>query len=154
MNYEKIEDVIVGRLTMPGVSVSALPHISALNEARPVTKPQLFVLVNGGSFSDRENLSVVSQLEDIQVEIFMRAKNRRGKLGIFALYEECSRLLLGFKVPGAKEAITFNQFGYVAGIQNTWQYALIVSFSAYRMEAEDKEPYDTTIKKITTNIKP
>lgn len=150
MNYEQYEDQIVELLKMQEVTVDVLPHIALLNEARPTSKPQIFVIINGGSFAEPENLAVISQLETVQCEIFIRAKSRRGKLGVFGLYEEFSKKLLGYKLTGAKTAITFNQFGYVAGIQNNWQYALTFSFDRYKVEA-DGSVETKLIKKITTN---
>lgn len=150
MNYEHYEDAIVDLLKMKGVTVGVLPHVAVLNDARPTAQPQLFVIINGGNFAEPENLAVTSQLETIQGEIFIRAKNRRGKLGIFDLYEKISELLLGYRILGAKTVVTFNQFGYVAGIQNNWQYALTFSFDAYKVEV-DRSGDTGTIREITIN---
>lgn len=151
MNYEHCEDAIVDLLKMKGVTVGVLPHVAVLNDARLTAQPQLFVIINGGNFAESENLAVTSQLETIQGEIFIRAKNRRGKLGIFDLYDEISSRLLGYRMTGAKTVITFNQFGYVAGIQNNWQYALTFSFDAYKVEVDRTEDAGT-IKEITINV--
>ncbi|MDR2448712.1 MAG: Gp37 family protein [Prevotellaceae bacterium] len=146
--YGQYEDLLVERLQMDGVDVSILPHIDHLNVARPTTRPQLFVLLNGGNFDEPANLSVISQLETLSGEIFIRALKRRGELGVFDLYEKISHRLLGYWLPNAQSAITFNSFGYVAGVQNNWQYALTFSFGHYKVECPDEEPAGT-IKKIT-----
>jgi hypothetical protein len=147
--YGQYEDLLVERLQMEGVDVSILPHTDAMNAVRPTTKAQLFVLINGGTFEDPANLAVISQLETLSAEIFIRALKRRGELGVFDLYEKISRRLLGYWLPNAQSAITFNSFGYVAGVQNNWQYALTFSFGHYKVACPDEEESAGTIKKIT-----
>ncbi|MDL2289955.1 Gp37 family protein [Paludibacteraceae bacterium OttesenSCG-928-F17] len=152
MNYEKYENELVERLAIKGADTKVLPHVATLNEPRQTAKPQLFVIINGANFESPDNLGNSAQLETVQGEIFIRAKHRRGKLGIFHLYELLTDLLMGYRLEGAKTSIVFNQFGYVAGIQNNWQYALTFSFTAYRMPKEVTEEY-VLIKEINTPIK-
>lgn len=75
--YERYEDELVTLLQMPGVDVKPLPKIEALELPRQTEKPQIFVLVNGTEFAEREELAVVAQLGTVQCELFIRAKNRR-----------------------------------------------------------------------------
>lgn len=151
--YEKYENEIVALLQMDGVEVKPLPKILDLETPRQTAKPQIFVLVNGGEFAEREELAVVAQLETIQCELFFRAKNRRGKLGLFDVYETAKNRLLGHRMQGAKSPIYFNSFGYVSGLHNYWQYALTFSFGAYSIEVEKTD--DTPlIRKITHELKP
>ncbi|MDR3133014.1 MAG: Gp37 family protein [Prevotellaceae bacterium] len=149
--YGQYEDLLVERLRMDGVYTSVLPYVEALNVVRPTNKSQLFVIINGGNFEEPSNLGVISQLETVNCEVFIRALKRRGELGIFDLYEKISRRLLGYKLPHAQSAITFNSFGYVAGVQNNWQYALTFSFGHYKVESPDEQPTET-IKQITNKI--
>ncbi|MDE6876484.1 MAG: Gp37 family protein, partial [Alistipes sp.] len=115
-------------------------------------KPQIFVLVNGGEFDEREETTTIAQLETIQCELFFRAKNRRGKTGIFATYETVKKRLLGHRIKGSKTPIYFKSFGYVSGSHNCWQYALTFSFAAYSVQAV--QPEDTpAIRQITHEIK-
>ncbi len=134
--YERYEDELVALLQMPGVDVRPLPKIEALELPRQTEKPQIFVLVNGTEFSEREDLAVVAQLGTIQCELFIRTKNRRGKLGLFDVYETAKSRLLGYRMHGAKTPIYFNSFGYVSGLHNYWQYALTFSFTAYTVESD------------------
>ena len=149
--YGQYEDLLLERLQMEGVDVSVLPHTEALNMARPTARPQLFILLNGGNFDEPSNLAVISQLETLSGEVFIRALQRRGEWGVFDLYEKISRRLLGYWLPAAQSAITFNSFGYVAGVQNNWQYALTFSFGHYKVGCPDEGPVGT-IKKITNNV--
>jgi hypothetical protein len=151
--YEQYEDLLVERLQIEGVDISVLPHTDALNMARPTTRPQMFILLNGGAFDEPANLAVISQLETLSGEIFIRALQRRSELGVFDLYEKVSRRLLGYWLPNAQSAITFNSFGYVAGVQNNWQYALTFSFGHYKVACLDDEQHLAgTIKKITNKV--
>ncbi len=146
------EDQIVELLIMPGVDVSILPTEAELNRPRPTAVPQLFVIINGSTFDDPGTLGEpTAQSETIQGEIFIRANKRRGPLGIFDLYDKVSERLLGRKLPGTILPITFTQFGYVAGIQNNWQYALTFSFATYRVGKceSDAAPF---IKQINHEI--
>jgi hypothetical protein len=149
--YGQYEDLLAERLQMEGVDVSILPHTDALNAVRPTTRPQLFVLINGGTFEEPTNLAVISQLETLTGEIFIRALQRRGELGVFDLYEKISRRLLGYWLPHAQSAITFNSFGYVAGLHNNWQYALTFSFGHYKVGCLDEQPTGT-IKQIKNTL--
>lgn len=154
MTYEQYEDEIVGLLKMRGVTVTVLPHEAALSELRATAQPQLYIIINGSNFGEPEDLGMTAQRETLQCEIFIRAKSRWGHLGIFSLYGEISKRLLGRKLPDAVTPIVFGQFGYVAGIQNNWQYALTFSFDAYKVEADPEgiEPVGL-IKKITVKTK-
>lgn len=149
--YERYEDEIVELLQMPGVDVTPLPKIEALELPRQTQKPLIFVLVNGGEFAEREEMAVVAQLETVQCELFIRVKNRRGKMGLFTVYEEAKKRLLGYRLQGAKTPIYFNSFGYVSGLHNYWQYALTFSFAAYSVQAD--QPDETPlIREITHEI--
>lgn len=151
MNYEPFEDAIIDLLkAIPGVIVTPLPHVAALNDPRPTSKPQLFVIVNGSNFTPPDEVGIVSQLTAVQCEIFMRAKVRRGIKGINWLYEQVEKCLLGYRLPNAITPIVFSDFGYVAGIQNNWQYALTFTFNTYIVQPDRREPVGT-IKKITVN---
>ncbi len=151
MNYEKIENEIVERLQIKGVETDNLPHIGKLNEARRTGKPQLYVLVNGGNLDPPVQLEIPVQKEFIKAEIFIRAKERRGELGIFYLYEMITDRLMGFKPSGAAGGIVFEAFGYVAGNLNDWQYMLSFSFPTFRVPVAT--PSETgTIKKLQTTI--
>ena len=160
--YDRYEDELVTLLQMPGVDVKPLPKIEALELPRQTEKPQIFVLVNGTEFAEREELAVVAQLGTVQCELFIRAKNRRGTvrggrgggagnrrgiLGLFDVYEAAKSRLLGHRMLGAKTPIYFNSFGYVSGLHNYWQYALTFSFAAYTVEA-DRPDSVPTIKEI------
>lgn len=107
--YERYEDELVTLLQMPGVDVKPLPKIEALELPRQTEKPQIFVLVNGTEFAEREELAVVAQLGTVQCELFIRAKNRRGKLGLFDVYEAAKSRLLGHRMLGAKTPIYFRE---------------------------------------------
>lgn len=149
--YERYEDEIVQLLQMPGVDVTPLPKIEALELPRQTQKPQIFVLVNGGEFAEREETAVVAQLETVQCELFIRAKSRRGKMGVFTVYEEAKTRLLGHRPQGAKTPIYFNSFGYVSGLHNYWQYALTFSFAAYSVQSDQPDDIPM-IRKITHEI--
>ena len=84
-----------------------------------------------------------AQLGTVQCELFIRAKNRRGKLGLFDVYEAAKSRLLGYRMQGAKTPIYFNSFGYVSGLHNYWQYALTFSFAAYSVEADRPDDIPT-----------
>lgn len=150
MNFEVYEDAIVELLTMPGMDVKPLPLQSELNAARPSMKPQVYVIIHGSNFGERDRLEVVSQSETVQGEIFLMARTRRGEFGIYDVFERIAARLLGFEMPGALTPITFSQFGHVEGVQNTWTFALTFSFQTYRVQEEnetaDNEPL---IRKIT-----
>lgn len=153
--YEKYENEIVALLQIPGVEVKPLPKVLDLETPRQTAKPQIFVLVNGGDFAERENLAVVAQLETVQCELFFRAKTRRGKLGLFEVYEAAKIRLLGHRMQGAKTPIYFNSFGYISGLHNYWQYALTFSFGAYSVEADKSTSADVVpMKKITHEFQP
>lgn len=149
MNYDQYEDVFVSRLEMPDVEVKVLPHVAALNAERPTGRPQLYVILHGATFGEEDNLNVVAQEETVNGEIFIRAKERRGDLGIFDLYEKICARLLGFRPPHAKESVTLGQFGYVTGAQNNWEYFLSFSFVKYRVQVDEEQ--DTQLITQITN---
>lgn len=149
--YERYEDELVELLKMQGVEVKPLPKVEALELPRQTQIPQIFILVNGTEYAEREELTVVAQLGTVQCEVFIRAKNRRGKGGLFEVFEEVKKRLLGYRMQDAKTPIYFNSFGYVSGLHNYWQYALTFSFGAYAVEV-DKSDDGPIIKQITHEI--
>ena len=83
---------------------SRCQKVEALELPRQTERPQIFVLVNGTEFAEREELAVVAQLGTVQCELFIRAKNRRGKLGLFDVYEAAKSRLLGYRMQGRENA--------------------------------------------------
>lgn len=151
-SYERYEDEIVELLKMPGAEVMPLPKVETLELPHQTQKPQIFVLINGGEFDEREETTTIAQLETIQGELFFRAKNRRGKTGIYATYETVKKRLLGHRIKGSKTPIYFKSFGYVSGSHNCWQYALTFSFAAYSVQTVQPDDIPA-IRQITHEIK-
>jgi hypothetical protein len=150
--YEGYENAIIERIQRDGVDVSALPHVDVLNEALQTDRPQLFVIYNGSDYAEPEELALIVQAETMHFEIFICSRNRQGEAGVFDLYRHITTRLLGYKPAGARTKIAFNNFKYVSGLQNNWQYALTFSFTGYAVEQPDEEAY-TLIKDINNNIK-
>ena len=150
MTYEEYENLFAEQLKMPGVDVSVLPSLEALNMARMTVKPRVFVIYNGSQFAEREELDVVAQAETLRFEVFIQAIKRSGANGIFGVADEVNRRLLGFCPPDAQFPITFSEFGYVSGVQNGWQYALAFTFTAYKIEACRPEP-EQVVTKVNFN---
>lgn len=146
--YEDLENVIVERLKMPGVEVSALPVVDVLNDPRPTAKPYLYIMYNGSMFGDPDNMATIAQKETLNFEIFIKAKSRRGKNGVFMVSEEVKGRLMGWRPDGAITPVTLSSFGYVAGNQNNWQYMLSFTFDRYAVQRDFSET-PTTIKQIT-----
>lgn len=146
--YEDYENGFVNRLNMSGVEVSALPTVDALNDPRPATRPTLYVMYNGSSYSDPENMAATTQKETLNFEVFIKAKSRRGKNGIFVVSEEVKGRLMGWRPAGAITPVILSSFGYVAGNQNNWQYMLTFEFTRYVTQRDFAEPTET-IKQIT-----
>lgn len=148
MMYEDYENGFVDRLNMPGVEVSALPMVEVLNDPRPTAKPYLYIMYNGSTYSDPENMAATTQKETLNFEVFIKAKSRRGKNGVFAVAEEVKGRLMGWRPAGAITPVTLSSFGYVTGNQNNWQYMLTFEFTRYVTQRDFTEPTET-IKQIT-----
>lgn len=153
MTYEDYEDVIVGLLdNIPETKVSSLPFVGDLNTPLNGTSPMVYVMINGSNFGDDSPLSGSAMKETVNGEIFIKARQRRGALGIFATYEQIKALLLGYSFEDAVSPVTFNQFGYVASQTSIWHYSLTFSFERMIVQTEQSiEPTPPLIKKITTN---
>lgn len=146
--YEDYENTIVDRLNLPGVEVSALPTVDVLNDPRPTAKPYLYIVYNGSTFGDPENIAATMQKETLNFEVFIKAKSRRGKNGVFAVAEEVKGRLMGWRPAGTITPVVLSSFGYVAGNQNNWQYMLSFEFARYAVQRDFAEPTET-IKQIT-----
>lgn len=146
--YEDYENTIVDWLNLPGVEVSALPTVDVLNDPRPTAKPYLYIMYNGSTFGDPENMAATTQKETLNFEAFIKAKSRRGKNGVFAVAEEAKGRLMGWRPAGAITPVVLSSFGYVSGVQNNWQYMLTFEFTRYVTQQDFAEPTET-IKQIT-----
>lgn len=146
--YEDYEDGFVERLKMQGVDVSALPTVDALNDPRPTAKPYIYIMYNGSSYGDPENITATTQKETLNFEVFFKAKSRRGKNGVLAVAEEVKGRVMGWKPTGAITPVVLSSFGYVTGNQNNWQYMLTFEFARYVTQRDFSEPTET-IKQIT-----
>lgn len=151
MLYEEYEDIIIERARMLGIDVSALPYVEALNDPRPTAKPQVYIMYNGSSFSDPENIGATVQRETLNFEIFIKARSRRGERGVFAVSEEIKGRLMGWKPDGAITPVAFTSFGYVTGVMNNWQYMMTFTFDRYAVQRDFSQP-ERLIKKITPKI--
>ena len=145
--YDEYEDMIVSRLQIPGVDVSPLPLVWALNQARAVTNPRVYVIFTGSTFEDSNRLGEFAQDETLSFKLVIEARTRDGASGIFAVTEEVVRRLLTWKVPDATRRISLTSFAYVDGIQNNWQYQLAFTFPRICIRTEP-EPNDELIKEI------
>lgn len=139
MTYGEYEDDIVKRLDIPGVEVKTLPDVAALNTEQATLTPVIYVILHGAVFGERKNLSAVAQQETINGQLFFRARERRGELGVFGLYEKACERLLGYRPPDAKESVTLGQFGYVTDSQNNREYFASFSFTKVRVQADEPE---------------
>lgn len=148
MSYEDYENGFVDRLKMPGVEVSVLPAVDVLNDPRPAARPYIYIMYNGSTYGDPENMAATTQKETLNFEVFFKAKSRRGKNGVFAVSEEVKGRLMGWPPAGAITPVTLSSFGYVTGNQNNWQYMLTFSFDRYVTQREFTEPAPP-IKQIT-----
>lgn len=143
MTYEDYEDNFVDRLKMLGAAVSALPTVEVLNDPRPTAKACVYVMYNGSTYSDLKNITATVQKETLNFEVFIKAKNRRGKNGIFALTEEIKGRVMGWRPGGAITPVALSSFGYVTGTQNNWQYMLSFTFDRYAVQRDFiEEPRD------------
>ena len=148
ITYDEYESLIVERLTMDGVDVSPLPLQEVLNEPKVAHKPRIYVIFTGSTFEDTSRLGEFTQNEPLTFEIYIQARTRAGAGGIFEVAEEAIQRLLKWRPPGANRKISFKSFGYLAGVQNNWQYTLQFGFPRTRIAREEKEDI-VLIKKIT-----
>ena len=149
--YDELENIIVERLSMELAKVSPLPKISEINEARSaITDTRIYVIYTGSKFTDSSQLGDFAQEETLTFEAYIQARTRDGKSGIFSVSEEAIERILKWRVPDSTERISLISFGYVDGIQNSWQYMLKFSFPRLRIMREELQD-QKLIKKITTN---
>ena len=136
--YGEYEDLVVQRLQNDGWEVSPLPPIAALNA--PQSKPRVYVLFTGSTFSSLSYFGDYAQDETLTFEVFIVARSREGDKGIFATAEEIIQRLLKWRPDDdAIDNVTLNAFGYVDGIQNSWQYKLTFSFARVCVRREEEE---------------
>jgi len=147
IGYDTYEGLIIERLVMPNVEVSALPLTDDLNIPRAVVKPRIYVIFTGSTFEDTPHLGEFTQDETLNFELYIQARTRHGEDGIFAVAEEAIQRLMKWRPKDATQKIIMTTFGYVTGIQNNWQYVLKFSFPRVRIMREDIEDY-ILIKKI------
>jgi hypothetical protein len=151
MKYEQYENAIVERLQMKGIVTGAFPNENNLDTAFG-GKPNVYVLLNGSTFGNPENLGGIAQMEKVHFAVVLFAFHRRGKSGMYALLEETSKRLLGYKLPGTATPITLDALGYSRDTRGVWQYELTFSFSTYSVQRDDEGETAPLIKQITNNL--
>ena len=149
--YDEYENLYVGILSDANVDVSALPLIDDLNVPRVLTKPRIYVIYTGSTFADLSNFGDYAQEETMSFEVYIQAQKRDGANGIFATAEEAIQRIIKTRMPDSRHRTTLQAFGYVTGIQNSWQYRLTFTFPRIRVMREVEIDYGL-IKKITTNL--
>ncbi|MDR0542466.1 MAG: Gp37 family protein [Dysgonamonadaceae bacterium] len=155
MKYENYEKIIIERLTCPELDVqNREPNTSELNRQRQTTKPAVYVLYQGSSFAEPEELGMISQTETMTFDIIIFARKQRGEKGAYAAFEIITRRLLGYRTQGMRTPVTFLKFGYVSETNTTYQYALQCSFTSYIVQScnEEETGQPPLIKQITNNI--
>ena len=139
MTYEDYENAIVELLDeIADTKVSLLPYVGELNAPMSTASPTVYVMVNGSNFATDSVMSLMSMKETVNCEIYIKARTRRGNLGVFATFEAVSKKLLGHRFADSLSPVVLGQFGYVSGLQNNWSYALTFSFERMRVEVEKK----------------
>ena len=156
MKYENYEKMIIARLQKcPELDVQTKEiDSSGLNKQQQSSKPMVYVLYQGSTFDEPQELGMISQLETMAFDIIIFARKQRGSTGAYAAFEILTKNLLGYREKGMRSPIIFQKFGYVSETNTTWQYALQCSFTGYIVESCDEENSEQPplIKKITNNL--
>jgi hypothetical protein len=155
MKYEKYEKMIIDRLTScPELDVQTEEiDSSGLNRSQQSSKPTVYVLYQGSTYGEPQELGMISQTETMTFEVILFTRKQRGPAGAYAAFEILTKKLLGYREKGMRTPLVFQKFGYVSETNATYQYALQCSFTSYIVENEDEGTEDPTlIKKITNNM--
>jgi len=147
--YGEYEELIVARLENTEWNVAPLPLTSTLNTVQP--RPLVYVIFTGSTFDDTPNLGDFAEDEALNFEVYITARTRTSKGGVFEVADEVIERLLKWQLPDATRKIKLHSFGYVDGVQNNWQYVLKFGFPRVRVMREEAEEH-VPIKKITNII--
>lgn len=137
IDYGQKEDDICALLANDVYDVFPLPETEA-EMARNFIKPTVFICCVGADFGSPENLGVLCQEETVTFEAIIRAKNRRGTAGIFAIVKDIFDKMMGYKFPGC-DKIQLIRHGYIEGNPNNWNYVFSFSLNAKSVENQPEE---------------
>lgn len=138
-SYDLLEDKIVEKLhplVESGIEVLSSPDTDAeYNEnGKPFEFTRVTVMYAMSEFDDQPikgepknyAMGIVKQNEFAEITLNFQARKRRGVKGLFAVYQDCKNLILGFRPEGWGK-IFFKDFLYVERSKdNVWFYALTV----------------------------
>lgn len=102
--YETLENTLVALFAGTGAAFTVfdtapLPDFEI--EYRPQQpRPQVYVSYDSSEFTDSETLSKITQEEKLYIGFEIHSKTRRGDKGVFSIFEEICKRVLGLKLMG------------------------------------------------------
>jgi hypothetical protein len=126
MNIKQFEDDIKDRLVskLPNTYDIIVMEDSEEEAKRIVNKPQIAVAYWQSDFEIPKSTAEISQENTVVFSCFMTAKRRRSDTGIYVMYDELKRALLGWIPPQCFEPITFRQLQFQQNVDGYFVYQL------------------------------
>lgn len=142
MNYEAIEDSIKNRLAAKlaaGIDAKVMEDTEA-DVNRPVTSPRATVCFFASDFDPSRSTAQISQDDTATFAIMITARKRRGLKGVYDIYNQCAKWLLGWTPTGCSQKIQFKKFQFELNEDGWYTFGLYLETKA--MMVEDISEYE------------
>jgi hypothetical protein len=161
MEYDELEDQLValfgkdkdenGELIPEFFDIKPCPEFESEYSANAMAKTRVFCYYDSSDYSNTEPIDAVMQEETISIGFDIRARARRGDVGIFATAKRIKKVILGYKIPGYDK---FQLSTLVPNINpknpspNDWHYSL--QFTTTTHICEDQPDTEQNVYNLIT----
>lgn len=136
MNYESVEDSIKDRLSdilAEGIVARVMEETEAEVD-RPRTAPTATVCFYASDFDPSKSTAEIHQDDTITFVVMITSRKRRGTGGVYDIYNQCRKALLGWTPQGCLQKIQFKQFKIELNEQGEFTYGLYLETKALIVE--------------------
>lgn len=155
MNYELLEDQVVGRLqpfTTVGIQVEKLPETESQRKQVNPGGARFTVIYAGSEYEGTNSTAQVSQNEKVFIQVLIESTFLRGEKGIYNLISLLKKALTGFRPQNLTklQVSKHHTIGQPEAdkLNNMWNYQII--FQGTNLHVEDfTEDISVLLKKIT-----
>jgi hypothetical protein len=139
--YEDLEDEVVSLLQGQFFDCAPLPDNQS-SYTQSLKKPVAYVTYDTSDYQDSESISMIVQKDRIRFGFDIRARNRRGADGIFAMFEIIHNKVHGLNLLGY-DKIQYLSFSPIEDSEpNYWHYYIqftTIANIADKQEAPDED---------------
>jgi hypothetical protein len=158
MNIEAFEDSIKTRLEdkLSNSYKVVIMEDTETEANRSVTSPEVAICYFQSDYDSSLTTGHIRQDETVLMYLMLTCRKRRGLLGIYALYTEVKKFLLGWTPTGCTHKLQFKTFQFQKNHEGWFIYSLVLETKALIVEdiTEEETVEEELVKSTKISFEP